>query len=87
MGVLDSIQAAYERGKTLDQILKMVRPSASEQPLDAETLSAIVEIARNGPLAVQEIVRRGMPCFLRKPRGLDIFAACGQLKLIQPVLA
>jgi 23S rRNA (adenine2503-C2)-methyltransferase len=28
----------------------------------------------------QAIVRRGMPCFVRKPRGLDIFAACGQLK-------
>jgi 23S rRNA (adenine2503-C2)-methyltransferase len=30
--------------------------------------------------AFQEIVRRSMPCFVRKPRGLDIFAACGQLK-------
>jgi 23S rRNA (adenine2503-C2)-methyltransferase len=28
----------------------------------------------------QELVRRAMPCFVRKPRGLDIFAACGQLK-------
>jgi 23S rRNA (adenine2503-C2)-methyltransferase len=28
----------------------------------------------------QAIVRRGLPCFVRKPRGLDIFAACGQLK-------
>jgi len=28
----------------------------------------------------QEIVRKGIPCFIRKPRGLDIFAACGQLK-------
>ncbi len=28
----------------------------------------------------QEIVKRAMPCFVRKPRGLDIFAACGQLK-------
>jgi 23S rRNA (adenine2503-C2)-methyltransferase len=28
----------------------------------------------------QEIVRRGLPCFVRKPRGLDIYAACGQLK-------
>jgi 23S rRNA (adenine2503-C2)-methyltransferase len=28
----------------------------------------------------QAIVRRGLPCFLRKPRGLDIYAACGQLK-------
>ncbi len=28
----------------------------------------------------QEIVRRAVPCFVRKPRGLDIYAACGQLK-------
>ena len=28
----------------------------------------------------QEIVRRAMACFVRKPRGLDIYAACGQLK-------
>jgi 23S rRNA (adenine2503-C2)-methyltransferase len=30
--------------------------------------------------AFQAIVRRSMPCFVRKPRGLDIYAACGQLK-------
>jgi 23S rRNA (adenine2503-C2)-methyltransferase len=30
--------------------------------------------------AFQEIVRRSIPCFVRKPRGLDIYAACGQLK-------
>jgi 23S rRNA (adenine2503-C2)-methyltransferase len=28
----------------------------------------------------QAIVRRSIPCFIRKPRGLDIYAACGQLK-------
>lgn len=28
----------------------------------------------------QAIVRRSMPCFIRKPRGRDIYAACGQLK-------
>ncbi|HYO84360.1 MAG TPA: radical SAM protein, partial [Bryobacteraceae bacterium] len=28
----------------------------------------------------QEIVRRSLPCFIRRPRGLDIYAACGQLK-------
>jgi len=28
----------------------------------------------------QAIVRRSLPCFVRKPRGRDIFAACGQLK-------
>ena len=27
-----------------------------------------------------EIVSRSMPCFVRRPRGRDIYAACGQLK-------
>jgi 23S rRNA (adenine2503-C2)-methyltransferase len=31
-------------------------------------------------LSFQSIVKRSMPCFVRKPRGRDIFAACGQLK-------
>jgi 23S rRNA (adenine2503-C2)-methyltransferase len=37
----------------------------------------------------QAIIRRSVPCFLRKPRGLDIYAACGQLKRhsVLPVLA
>ena len=28
----------------------------------------------------QSIIRQAVPCFIRRPRGLDIFAACGQLK-------
>jgi len=31
-------------------------------------------------LVFQSIVRRAAPCFIRKPRGRDIYAACGQLK-------
>jgi len=34
----------------------------------------------------QNIVKRSLPCFVRKPRGLDIFAACGQLKRMEPQL-
>lgn len=30
----------------------------------------------------QAIVANSMPCFLRKPRGRDIYAACGQLKRV-----
>jgi 23S rRNA (adenine2503-C2)-methyltransferase len=41
--------------------------------------------------AFQEIVRQSIPCYLRKPRGLDVFAACGQLKRMEegpfPVVA
>ena len=36
--------------------------------------------------AFQSIVRRSIPCFVRKPRGLDVYAACGQLKRMEPVL-
>lgn len=28
----------------------------------------------------QQIVMRSTQCFVRRPRGLDIYAACGQLK-------
>src|SRR5262249_22223896 len=28
--------------------------------------------------AFQEIIRQSIPCYLRKPRGLDVYAACGQ---------
>lgn len=28
----------------------------------------------------EELIRRGLPAFIRKPRGRDIYAACGQLK-------
>jgi 23S rRNA (adenine2503-C2)-methyltransferase len=37
-------------------------------------------------LAFQAIVKRSMPCFIRKPRGRDIFAACGQLRRQNPVV-
>ncbi len=30
----------------------------------------------------QTIVRKAIPCFVRKPRGRDIYAACGQLKRV-----
>src|ERR1700690_3934250 len=31
----------------------------------------------------QAIVRKSVLCFVRKPRGLDVFAACGQLKRME----
>ena len=36
-------------------------------------------------LAFQAIVRKSLPCFIRKPRGLDVYAACGQLKRMELV--
>jgi 23S rRNA (adenine2503-C2)-methyltransferase len=34
--------------------------------------------------AFQAILRKSFPCFVRKPRGRDILAACGQLKRSLP---
>jgi 23S rRNA (adenine2503-C2)-methyltransferase len=34
----------------------------------------------------QEILKRSLPCFVRKPRGRDIYAACGQLKRVNQEL-
>jgi 23S rRNA (adenine2503-C2)-methyltransferase len=34
----------------------------------------------------QEIVKRSLPCYVRKPRGLDVYAACGQLKRMEPLV-
>ena len=36
--------------------------------------------------AFQEIIKRAVPCFIRKPRGLDVYAACGQLKRMESPL-
>jgi 23S rRNA (adenine2503-C2)-methyltransferase len=31
-------------------------------------------------ISFQAILRKSFPCFVRKPRGREIYAACGQLK-------
>ena len=36
-------------------------------------------------LSFQAIVKRAVPCFIRKPRGRDVYAACGQLKRMELV--
>jgi 23S rRNA (adenine2503-C2)-methyltransferase len=36
--------------------------------------------------AFQEIVKKSLPCYVRKPRGLDVYAACGQLKRMEPLV-
>jgi 23S rRNA (adenine2503-C2)-methyltransferase len=35
----------------------------------------------------QRLISRGVPAFLRRPRGRDIYAACGQLKKTTEVVA
>ncbi len=37
--------------------------------------------------AFQKLLGRSVPCYVRKPRGRDIFAACGQLKRMSPLVS
>jgi 23S rRNA (adenine2503-C2)-methyltransferase len=37
-------------------------------------------------LAFQARLKRSFPTFIRKPRGLDIYAACGQLKRMETLV-
>jgi 23S rRNA (adenine2503-C2)-methyltransferase len=37
-------------------------------------------------VSFQEIVKKSLPCYVRKPRGLDVYAACGQLKRMEPLV-
>ena len=47
-------------------------------PFDTPSVERVTEF--------QDIVKRALPCFVRKPRGRDIFAACGQLKRVNQEL-
>ena len=38
-------------------------------------------------MSFQNLVRQAVPCFVRKPRGRDIYAACGQLKRTADVVS
>jgi 23S rRNA (adenine2503-C2)-methyltransferase len=75
-GVNDSDQDARRVARLLANLNAKVNlialnpgPEIPYQTPDAERVASF-----------QTIVRRSLPCFVRKPRGLDIFAACGQLK-------
>ncbi|MCS7313978.1 MAG: 23S rRNA (adenine(2503)-C(2))-methyltransferase RlmN [Bryobacterales bacterium] len=75
-GVNDSDHDARRLASLLGQLRAKVNliplnpgPGIPYQPPDPERI-----------LAFQARVRRVLPCFIRKPRGQDVFAACGQLR-------
>ena len=52
------------------------------QPRAAEIAPEAITV-RHPVASFQAIVRKSLPCFVRKPRGLDVYAACGQLKRME----
>jgi len=75
--VNDSVENAQE-------VLELVRGVRAKVNLIALNPGPGIEFAtpeQEGVLAFQQVLTRGgVPTFIRRPRGRDIYAACGQLK-------
>jgi len=63
---------AIEREAAMQSLSAVWLPLALRYRLDTLDPARVI--------AFQEIVRRALPCFIRRPHGRDVFAACGQLK-------
>jgi 23S rRNA (adenine2503-C2)-methyltransferase len=81
-GVNDRLEDARE-------LVRMVRGIRAKVNLIALNPGAKIQFAtpeQGRVLAFQEVlVRAGIPTFIRRPRGRDIYAACGQLKRMELV--
>ncbi len=82
--LLDGVNDSPENARQLANLVKSIPCKVNliglnpgpDLPFETPAMERITEF--------QRIVRdKGVPTYLRKPRGRDIFAACGQLKLEQ----
>jgi 23S rRNA (adenine2503-C2)-methyltransferase len=76
-GVNDSPQSAHE----LAELIRGVRAKVNLIALNPGPGIAFQTPAENRVIQFQKIlIDAGVPAFIRRPRGRDIYAACGQLK-------
>ena len=79
--LLDSVNDTVENARELLQLIRGIRAKVN---LIALNPGPGIEFSTPAPervLAFQQVlVRGGVPTFIRRPRGRDIYAACGQLK-------
>ncbi len=77
-GVNDTVEDAH-------RVVELLRGMEATVNLIAWNAAPGIDFARPSDekvSAFQEIVQAALPCYQRKPRGRDISAACGQLKLV-----
>ena len=76
-GVNDSVQSARELG----ELIRGVRAKVNLIALNPGPGIAFQTPAEERVKQFQKIlIAAGVPTFVRRPRGRDIYAACGQLK-------
>jgi 23S rRNA (adenine2503-C2)-methyltransferase len=79
--LLDGVNDASEHAYALAEVVRGVRAKINLIALNPGPELPYATPAQERVLAFQRIlIAAGIPAFIRRPRGRDIFAACGQLK-------
>lgn len=78
--LLEGVNDSDEDARRVSQMLGNIRSKVNLIAFNPGPGMPFGAPSRERVEAFQEIVARGRPCFVRRPRGQDIFAACGQLK-------
>jgi 23S rRNA (adenine2503-C2)-methyltransferase len=75
------VNDAVENARELLELIRGIRAKVNLIALNPGPGIEFATPAQERVLAVQQVlIRGGVPTFVRRPRGRDIYAACGQLK-------
>jgi 23S rRNA (adenine2503-C2)-methyltransferase len=79
--LLDGVNDAVEHARELVELIRGVRAKVNLIALNPGPGIQFATPAQDRVLAFQRVLTTaGVPTFIRRPRGRDIYAACGQLK-------
>lgn len=79
--LLDGVNDSPAHARELAELLRGLRAKVNLIALNPGPGIGFAMPAPDRVLAFQQVLQRaGLPAFIRRPRGRDIFAACGQLK-------
>jgi 23S rRNA (adenine2503-C2)-methyltransferase len=79
--LLDTVNDSVSNAKELLDLIRGIRAKVNLIALNTGPGIEFSTPTQERVLAFQQVLMKGgMPTFIRRPRGRDIFAACGQLK-------
>ena len=82
--LLDQVNDSVEAAREVVELVRGIRAKVNLIALNPGPGVDFRTPAEERVLAFQNVlVKAGIPTFIRRPRGRDIYAACGQLKLIE----
>ena len=79
--LLDGVNDAVEHAREVLELIRAIRAKVNLIALNPGPGIEFATPAQERVLAFQQVLMQGgVPTFIRRPRGRDIYAACGQLK-------